>query len=87
LLTFVVTDRPDEVAARIMEDMRRGATVIAGRGAYTGKEHAVLMVALTVTEVPQLKALVSTEDPNAFVIVSPAQNIFGRGFMPLEEGS
>lgn len=85
LLTFIITDQPEKVSARIMKDMSRGATVIAGRGAYTGREHSVMMVALTVTEVSQLKALVSTEDPNAFVIVSPAQEIFGKGFFPLDE--
>lgn len=85
LLTFIITDQPDKVSARITKDMNRGATVIAGKGAYTGKEHSVMMVALTMTEIPQLKALVSFEDPNAFVIVSPAQGVFGRGFAPLEE--
>jgi len=74
-----------KVSGRITKDMSRGATVIAGKGAYTGKEHFVLMVALTVTEVPQLKALVAEADPNAFVIVSPAQGVFGKGFAPLEE--
>ncbi len=85
LLTFIITDQPEKVSARIMKDMNRGATVIAGKGAYTGREHSVMMVALTVTEIPQLKALVSAEDPNSFVIVSPAQGIFGKGFAPLEE--
>ena len=65
--------------------MRRGATVVAGKGAYTRKEHAVLLVALTITEVSQLKTLVAKADPNAFVIVSPAQGVFGKGFAPLEE--
>jgi uncharacterized membrane protein len=85
LLSFIITDRPEKVSERIMKDMNRGATIVAGKGAYTGKEHSVLMVALTVTEVPQMKALVSEADPNAFVIVSPAQGIFGKGFAPLEE--
>jgi uncharacterized membrane-anchored protein YitT (DUF2179 family) len=83
-LTFIITDQPEKVSARIIKDMNRGATVVAGKGAYTGKEHSVMMVALTVTEIPQLKVLVSSEDPNAFVIVSPAQSVFGRGFAPLE---
>lgn len=87
LLTFVVTDRPEKISMRITRDMRRGATVLSGKGAYTGEQHSILMVALTVTEVPHLKALVSSEDPQAFVIVSPAQSIFGKGFMPLEESS
>lgn len=85
LLTFIITDQPGKVSTRITKDMSRGATVIAGKGAFTGKEHSVLMVALTVTEIPQLKELVSSEDPNAFVIVSPAQEIFGEGFFPLDE--
>lgn len=84
LLTLVITDKPEQVSGRITRDMRRGATVIAAKGAYTGREHAVLMVALTVTEVAHLKALVAGEDPNAFVIVSPAQGIFGKGFAPLQ---
>lgn len=85
LLTFIITDQPEKVSARIITDMSRGATIVAGKGAYSGKEHAVLMVALTVTEVAQLKALVADTDPNAFVIVSPAQGIFGKGFASLEE--
>ena len=85
LLTFIITDRPDQVSETITNDMRRGATVVAGKGAYTRKEHAVLLVALTITEVPQLKALVAKADPNAFVIVSPAQGVFGKGFAPLED--
>ena len=85
LLTFIITDQPEKVAEAITRDMRRGATVVTGKGAYTGKEHAVLMVALTVTEVPQLKSLISVTDPNAFVIVSPAQGVFGKGFAPLGE--
>jgi uncharacterized membrane-anchored protein YitT (DUF2179 family) len=85
LLTFIITDQPEKVSARIIKDMSRGATIVAGKGAYSGKKHAVMMVALTVTEVSQLKALVADTDPNAFVIVSPAQGIFGKGFASLEE--
>ncbi len=86
-MTFIITERPQQVSDAITKDMRRGATAISGKGAYTGKERAVLLVALTVTEVPQLKALVAGTDPNAFVIVSPAQGVFGKGFAPLDDNS
>jgi uncharacterized membrane-anchored protein YitT (DUF2179 family) len=43
------------------------------------------MVAVTVTEMAQLKSLVSDEDPSAFVVVTPAREILGRGFQPLQE--
>ena len=85
ILTFIITDKPREVSDCILETMKRGATVVSGKGAFTGREHAVLMCAFTVTEIPQLKALVSETDTNAFVVIIPARSVFGKGFMPLEE--
>lgn len=84
-LTLIITDQAEAVSARIIKDMARGVTAITGKGMYTGKTHQILMVALTITEIPHLKELVLSIDENAFVIVSPAQEILGRGFLPLEE--
>lgn len=84
-LTFIITDRAQAVSDRILRDMHRGVTVLAGTGMYTGRSHEVLMCALTVTEIAQLKALVHEADPAAFVIVSPAREVLGRGFQPLQE--
>ncbi|MBI5943264.1 MAG: DUF2270 domain-containing protein [Chloroflexi bacterium] len=85
LLALVITGKPDTVSSRILTDLGRGVTAISGKGMYTGSERTVLMCALTVTEVHNLKTAVAKEDPQAFVIVSPAQEILGRGFNPLEE--
>jgi uncharacterized membrane protein len=84
LMALIVTDRAQDVAASILNEMKRGVTSLEGTGMYTGKKHSVLMCALTVTEVPQLKSLVRISDPQAFVIVSPAQEVLGRGFNPLQ---
>lgn len=86
LVTFIITNFPDRVAGRILRDMRRGVTSLQGIGMYTHQPHAVLMCALTVTEVPHLKAVVTEEDAKAFVVVSPAQEVLGLGFEPLREG-
>ena len=85
LLALIITDKADQVSNRILSDMRRGITAIAGKGMYTGLDRTILMCALTVTEVHNLKTVVAKEDPQAFVIVSPAQEILGRGFNPLED--
>jgi uncharacterized membrane protein len=85
LLAFIVTDRDEAVSARIMHDMRRGATALSATGMYTQQPRTVLLCALTVTEVPHLKALVGAEDPNAFVILSPAQEVLGKGFISLPD--
>lgn len=84
LMTMIITDNEQPVADSILKNMHRGVTSLKGTGMYTGKDHSVLMCALTTTEIHQLRNLVSTADPKAFVIISPAQEIFGSGFMPLE---
>ena len=85
LMALIVTDKAKAVADRILSDLKRGVTALSGKGMYTGQEHAVLMCALTVTEVHNLKSAVVKEDPHAFVIVSPAQEVLGLGFNPLEK--
>ncbi len=85
LMTLIVTDHPREVSECITREMNRGATELAAHGSYTGKEHTIMMVALTVTEVTQLKELVAGADPDAFVIVSPVHRVFGKGFDTLEK--
>lgn len=72
-----------QLSKLILEQLHRGVTQLEGTGAYTGRPHPVLLVALTVTEVNHLKSLVSESDPTAFVIVIPAQEVLGRGFQPL----
>jgi uncharacterized membrane-anchored protein YitT (DUF2179 family) len=85
LLALIITSQAENVAKRILTDLGRGVTALTGKGMYTGQERSVLICALTVTEVHNLKFAVNKEDPNAFVVVSAAQEILGRGFNPLTE--
>jgi len=83
VLAFIIASQPQAIADRILKELNRSLTALHGRGMYAHQEREVLMVAVTVTEMPRLKALVKAEDPNAFVIIAPAQEILGRGFQPL----
>lgn len=85
LLTLIITDQPQLIADQVLKNMNRGVTGMDGTGMFTGAKHTVLICAMTITEIPQLKAIVAQADPNAFVIVSPAQEIFGKGFFPLQD--
>jgi uncharacterized membrane-anchored protein YitT (DUF2179 family) len=84
-MALIITSIPDAVSQRILTDLRRGVTALSGKGMYTGEDRSVLICALTVTEVHNLKSAVAKEDPAAFVVVSAAQEILGRGFNPLSE--
>jgi uncharacterized membrane protein len=85
LLALIITDRPQEVSQAVLKELNRGVTAMQGTGMFTGKAHSVLMIAMTVTEVPHLKSVVRETDSQAFVIVTPAREILGRGFMPLQQ--
>ena len=85
LIALIITGKPKKVSERILSVMGRGVTALDGKGMYTGAEMSVLICALTVTEAHNLKNAVAHEDPQAFVVVSPAQEILGRGFNPLDE--
>jgi hypothetical protein len=84
-LAIIITDKADTVSNRILTDLKRGVTAMQGKGMYTGKDRTILLCALTITEVHNLKTAVAKEDPKAVVIVSPAQEILGGGFAPLQE--
>jgi uncharacterized membrane protein len=86
LMVHIITDKAEIVSERILSEMHRGITLLSGRGMYTNKEHGVLICVLTVTEMAHLKAVVSATDPQAFVVVSPAQEVLGSGFGSLDEG-
>ena len=79
-------NRAEEDAERIIAELHRGATALHGRGMYLKQERDVLLVALTVTEIEHLKALVNEEDPHAFITIIPAKEVVGQGFVPLENG-
>lgn len=81
-LTIIITSKGEEVAKRIMSETRHGVTALHGTGMYTGAERDVLLCAIHPTDVHLLKATVHAADPQAFVIINPAQQVVGTGFEP-----
>lgn len=64
----------------IINHLDRGATVLKGYGAYTGRERDVLYVVVGKQELLHLKKIVQDVDPHAFVIVNEVYEVLGEGF-------
>ena len=79
-LLYIISDRPDEITARILKELDIGLTQISGRGAYSGNEKQVLMCAMKKTVFPHVESIVREEDPDSFMIVTSASEIFGEGY-------
>jgi len=85
ILAMIITEIPEAVSEKIVKEMKRSGTLLSGQGIYSHQEKPVLLVALTITEVAHLKAIVREQDPKAFVVVIPTQEILGGNFQPIQE--
>lgn len=79
-VAYIVTSRPQEIAAEIDRQMERGATFLHGEGSFSREEKLVLMCAFKQKQIVPLKALVHELDPEAFLIVCEAHEVLGQGF-------
>ncbi len=77
---IVIASDPREVKDYLMRELHRGATVLKGEGAFTGQPRDVLLAVLTPRQVVELKRHLARTDPRAFVILSDASEVVGRGF-------
>ena len=76
----IITTRPEEITAYIMSEMNRGATVVDGRGAYTGDGRSVIMTVCRRSEAIRLRKKVTEIDAHAFMIITKTSEIMGKGF-------
>ncbi len=79
-LCYIITNRPSEVSAEIMNNLKRGVTKIESVGMYTNTSHSMLMVCVRPAQVTQLRNLLRNLDDKAFVMVSDASEVYGEGF-------
>ncbi len=80
-LLLVVSRTPTLLAHEVTTRLSRGATVVEARGGYTGDPTALLLCAVSRTQVPSLKRLVRQTDPAAFIMVVTTEQVLGEGFL------
>lgn len=79
-LALVISDRSEEIAKEVLEDMERGVTGIYAKGMYSGEEKKILFCVVSKKEIVQVKDIVHQYDPRAFLIVSDVREALGEGF-------
>lgn len=79
-LCYIISESSEEIKAEIVQTLHRGVTVIEGRGAYSNLPKQVLLCVIKRQQIVQIKKLIRCIDQQAFVVVSDARDVFGRGF-------
>lgn len=77
---IIVSDHSIVIGERIINDLHRGVTYFSGTGAYTKANKAVVNCVVNRFEIARLKTLVEGIDPNAFMYISDASEVLGKGF-------
>lgn len=77
---YIISEKSDDIAERILIDLDRGVTILLGKGAYTNKEKNVLLCVIASRQIVMLKRLIKEIDEKAFVILADAREVLGEGF-------
>ncbi len=76
----IISDKNEDIAKAIMDDLSRGATALKARGIYRNIDREVLTTVVTLKELSKLLAIIKNVDPKAFVTVSNVHEVMGEGF-------
>lgn len=79
-LIYIVSNKSEDIAREIGDNIRRGATGIYGKGMYTNDNKLILMCAVTRKDVASTIQIIKKIDKHSFVIVTNSREVLGQGF-------
>lgn len=73
----IITEEPEKINEAIINQLHHTATIIHGKGAYTGQNKSILLCIINASQVNELTKIVE-QFPNSFVVLSSATRIVGN---------
>ncbi|NLA15552.1 MAG: YitT family protein [Bacteroidales bacterium] len=81
---FIFSEKYQEIADRISNELQRGVTVVTSQGWYTKKEQKVLLVIVRRTEANAVAKIIKEIDKHAFLSKASVSGVYGTGFEVLK---
>lgn len=78
--SFIISDKTDEIAEKIISRLSRGATALKSRGLYRDIDREVLVAVVPLKELGLLTDIIKETDSDAFVIINNVHEVLGEGF-------
>lgn len=79
-LLFIISDKNDEIAKEISNEVKRGVTGLYGKGMYKSKDKLVLICAASRNDTAKIKDLAKKIDEKCFIVITNAREVLGKGF-------
>lgn len=78
---FIISDKTEEIGNVILYKIERGATLLYGKGMYTGQpRNVILCIVERPAEAETIKREVKLLDKNAFIVAADIKEVLGEGF-------
>ncbi len=77
---FIISEKDEELADKILTIGNKGVTIIDGVGGYTREHRKILMVISRKRTSSILFKLIKDIDPKAFVTMGSVSGVYGQGF-------
>jgi len=77
---WIVSDRTDALRDHIVNNLGRGATLFEGKGGFTDESRKVIITYVPRRLVGQLMRDLHDLDPDVFVAIDSAAQVYGEGF-------
>lgn len=77
---MIITEKRELVMDYIITQMQRGATLLKGRGGYSGVDTEIIYTILTRREFIKLKIFIRQLDSKAFISVNTVSEVSGAGY-------
>ena len=78
---IVVCDDAEPICRFINEELKRGATICQGQGAFSHRPKQLVFSALKPGQAHRLRVFIHEQHPTAFMMISSSSEIVGKGFM------
>lgn len=79
-MIFIVSNKYKEIAKEIGDELGRGSTGVYAKGMYTREKKMMLLCVVSRNEVGKIKQITREIDSKAFIIISNAREVLGKGF-------
>jgi uncharacterized membrane-anchored protein YitT (DUF2179 family) len=76
----IISREPERLRRAILDKMDRGVTMVHARTGYLGIETDILYSVISPRELHRMQTIIRNEDPEAFIVLSKASSVYGRGF-------
>jgi len=73
---MIITSKPDEISASLMEAFECGTTKINALGGYSNAEKTIVYFVVNRFQISKMKSIIYNIDPKAFVTISEVADVF-----------